>query len=52
MKEVNFLHLTSIISVSLVISGVCLLFHNGNIADVSSEICQSMRIDYFNASLS
>ena len=49
MKEVNFIHRTSIISVSLIVHGVCFLFNNGNMAGLSPKICQSMKYDYFNA---
>ena len=39
MKEVKLSPSYVHNSVSLIISGVCLLFHNGNIADVLPEIC-------------
>ena len=37
---------------SLINSGVCLLFNDGSTADVSPEICQSMHENYFHASFS
>ena len=33
---------------SVLISGVCLLFDNGNSANFSPEICQSIQYDYLN----